>query len=132
MCIEVNGGTIGITEAHTRQVIDALGSSSVHAIWEIDSGAHLGQPPTEGYRHLRGLIRDVHVKLNTHGELDPIWDTGETHADVVRCLVEDGYDGMMTIEHWFDREGTLKGLRQLGAVVNEVKPTVSSTSSTTD
>ena len=121
MCMEVNGGTIGVTEAHTRQVIDALGSKSVNAIWEIDSGSHLGEPPTQGYQHLRGLIQDVHVKVNTEGELDPIWDTGETHADVVRCLTEDGYDGMMTIEHWFNQEGTLKGLRQLGEVLEQEK-----------
>ncbi len=88
MCMEVNGGTIGVTEEHTRQVIDALGSRAVNAIWEIDSGSHLGLPPTRGYQHLKGLIRDVHVKVNTKGELDPIWDTGETHADVVRCLAE--------------------------------------------
>ena len=55
--------------------------------------------------------------MNTDGELDPIGDTSETHADVVRCLTEDGYDGMMTIEHWFTQGGTLKGLRQLGGVL---------------
>ena len=94
ICMEVNGGTIGATEAHTRQVIDAR---------SIDSGSHFGQPPSQGYQHLKGLIRDVHVKANAQVELDPIWDTGETHADVVRCLAEDGYEGMMTIEHWWDQ-----------------------------
>jgi sugar phosphate isomerase/epimerase len=110
MCMEVNNRTIGVTESHTRQVIDALGSKAVDAIWEIDSGWRFGEPPSVGYPHLKGLIRDVHVKMNTHGEV---------HADVVRRLLEDGYDGMMTIEHWRDQEGTLRGLRQLGEVLQE-------------
>ena len=93
----------------------------MEAIWELDSGWHFGEPPSVGYHHLKGLIRDVHVKVNTNGELDPIWETGEMHADVVLQLLADGYDGMMTIEHWYDQEGTLKGLRQLGEVLDQLQ-----------
>ena len=119
MCMEVNGGTIGVTERHTRQVIDALDSKAVEAIWEIDSGWHFGEPPSQGYHHLKGLIQDVHVKINANGELDPIWETNETHTDVVRQLLADGYNGMMTIEHWPGEEGTLKGLHQLGEILKQ-------------
>jgi len=121
LCMEVINGTIGVTAAHTRQIIDALGSKVVKAIWEIDTGWHCNESPAQGYPHLKGLIQDVHVKINDHGELDPIGDTGEVYADVVRQLVADHYNGMMTIEHWPGEAGTLKGLRQLGEVLKQVQ-----------
>jgi sugar phosphate isomerase/epimerase len=121
MCMEVINGTIGVTAAHTRQIIDALGSKAVKAIWEIDTGWHCHESPTQGYPHLKGLIQDVHVKINDKGELDPIGDTGEVYADVVHQLVADDYSGMMTIEHWPGEEGTLKGLRQLGKILKQAQ-----------
>lgn len=117
MCFEVVANTIGRTAAHTRKVVDALDSSAAAAIWEINVSWNGGEKPSEGHPHLKGHIRDIHVKPNSAGELDPVGESGETYADIVRWLSEDGYAGVITIEHWPGTEGTLKGLAQFGDVL---------------
>lgn len=113
MCFEVVNSTIARTAADTRKVVDALDSDAARIIWEIDTAWRVGEPPSEGYNHIKGLIRDIHIKPNDKGEMDPIGDTGEKHADAIRQLHADGYNDYITIEHWKGQEGILKGLRLL-------------------
>lgn len=113
MCFEVVNSTIARTAADTRKVIDALDSPAAKVIWEMDTAWRVGEKPSEGYNHIKGLIRDIHIKPNEKGEMDPIGDTGEKHTDVIRRLRKDDYDGYITIEHWKGQEGILKGLRSL-------------------
>ena len=110
MCFEVVNTTIARTAADTRRVIDALDSTATKVIWEIDTAWRVGEPPSEGYNHIKGLIRDIHIKPNDKGEMDPVGDTGEKHANVIHQLHTDGYDGYITIEHWKGKKGILKGL----------------------
>jgi len=119
MCFEVVNSTIARTALDTRKVIDKLASPAAKAIWEIDTGWRVGESPSEGYPHLKGLIRDIHIKPNDQGDMDPIGDTGETMTDTIQRLQEDGYDGMITIEHWKGQEGILKGLRLLIEAIDE-------------
>ena len=120
MCFEVVDNTIGRTAEHTRRVVDALDSSAVAAIWELMTGSNAGETPAQGYPHLRGLIRDIHIKPNASGTMDPLVNTHETLADVVTTLAEDGYAGMLTIEHWHGTDGTLDGLRILQEALEQV------------
>ena len=120
MCFEVVDNTIGRTAEHTRRVVDALDSPAVAAIWELKTGATAGEMPSQGYPHLRGAIRDVHIKPNSNAKMDPLSESNEVLADVVTTLAEDGYAGMLTIEHWHGTEGTLEGLRSPGIPVDGV------------
>lgn len=113
MCFEVVNSTIARTAADTRRILDALDSPAAKVIWEIDTAWRVGEKPSDGYAYVRDDIRDIHIKPNDHGEMDPIGDTGETHAGVIGRLHKDGYDGFVTIEHWKGTEGILRGLRQL-------------------
>jgi sugar phosphate isomerase/epimerase len=113
MCFEVVNSTIARTAADTRKVIDTLDSDAAKVIWEIDTAWRVGEQPSEGYNQIKGLIRDIHIKPNDKGEMDPVGDTGEKHADVIRQLHADSYDGYITIEHWKGQKGILKGLHQL-------------------
>ncbi|HCK09448.1 sugar phosphate isomerase/epimerase [bacterium] len=113
MCFEVVNNTIARSAADTRKVIDALDSPAAKVIWEIDTAWRVGEPPSEGYGLIGGLVRDIHIKPNDRGEMDPIGDTGETMGQVIRGLRDDGYDGFISIEHWKGQEGILKGLRLL-------------------
>ena len=76
--------------------------------------------PSQGYPHLRGAIRDVHIKPNSNAKMDPLSESNEVLADVVTTLAEDGYAGMLTIEHWHGTEGTLEGLRFLSEALEQV------------
>ncbi|MBK36996.1 MAG: hypothetical protein CME26_15885 [Gemmatimonadetes bacterium] len=121
MCFEVVDNTIGRTAQHTRRVLDALDSPAVAAIWELMTAANVGETPSRGYPHLRGTIRDIHIKPNADGTMDPLVNTGENLTDVVTTLAEDGYAGMLTIEHWHGTEGTLDGLRILSEALDHVQ-----------
>lgn len=121
LCFECVGSTLARTSREIRQVIDALGNpDSVAVIWEIDVGAKDGETVEEGYPHIRGMIRDVHVKSNSEGHLDPIDDGMGTYQKAFQLLAADEYDGLATIEHWKSQEGTLRGVRELKAVVENL------------
>jgi sugar phosphate isomerase/epimerase len=121
LCFECVGSTLARTSKEIGRVLDALGSpDSVAAIWEVDVGAKDGEPVKEGYPHIRGRIRDVHVKPNAKGHLDPIDDGMGTYREALQLLAADGYDGLVTIEHWKSQAGTLQGIRELQAVVESL------------
>ncbi len=121
MRFEVVDNTSGRTAAHTRRVVDALDSNAVAAIWELMTGSNAGETPSQGYPHLRGLIRDIHIKPNASGTMDPLVNTSESLSDVISSLSDDGYAGMLTIEHWHGTEGTLDGLQILSEALEQVQ-----------
>jgi sugar phosphate isomerase/epimerase len=85
----------------------------VGVIWEIDVACKDGEVPSEGYPHVRGLIREVHVKPNPNHFTDPADGDMDVYERAFRLLAEDGYDGLATIEHWKSKEGTLEGIHWL-------------------
>ena len=121
MCFEVVKTTIARTAADTRKVIDALDSPAAEVIWENDTAYRVGETPSAGYEHIRGLIRDVHIKPNEKGEMNPIGDTGETFTDIIHRLHADAYTGYLTIEHWPGEAGTIKGLNQLTEILSQLQ-----------
>ena len=114
LCFEWVGTTLVLTSAEMRRVIDALGAPAhVGAIWEIDVSAQAGEGPPEGYPHLRGLLRDVHIKRFDGGASRP------QYLQALRLLRADGYAGPLTVEHWGGESETLEGIAAVGELLAE-------------
>ena len=112
--LEWVGSTLAKTGREIRQVVDALGRpESVGLIWEIDVSTKAGELVSDDYEHVRGLVRDVHIKPNSQNRIDPAADSEDTYENALRLLLADGYEGTATIEHWSSQEGTLDGIKQL-------------------
>ncbi len=115
LCFEWVGTTLVLTCEQMRQVIDDLGAPEhVGVIWEIDVSAQSGESPEAGYPHVRGLIRDTHIKRFGGGA------TREEYATAVRLLTADGYDGPLTVEHWGGEGDTLDGIALVTALRDEM------------
>lgn len=114
LCFEWVSTTLVLTSAEMRRVIDALGAPAhVGTIWEIDVSAQAGEEPQEGYPHLCGLLRDVHIKRFDGGADRPQY----LHA--LRLLRADGYTGPLTVEHWGGESETLAGIEAVQALLAE-------------
>ena len=115
LCFECVGSTIPRTSSELRKVLDAIGPSpAAGAIWEIDVAFRDGEVPSQGYPHLKGLIHDVHIK--PHPEL-PLSGAGESYEQAFKRLVQDGYNGPVTIEHWKTTEAELQALEDLKPII---------------
>ena len=116
LCFEWVTRTIVLTSKEIRCVIDGLGAPDhVGAIWEIDVCAQAGEDPTEGYEHIRTLIRDVHIKRFGAGA------TEEQYLSALTLLQRDGYDGPLTIEHWGAEQETLEGIAAVRGLLGAVR-----------
>jgi sugar phosphate isomerase/epimerase len=114
VCFEWVGTTLALTCAQIRRVIDALGAPEhVGVIWEIDVSAQAGESPDVGYPHIRGLIRDVHIKRFGEGA------TRGEYATALGLLRADSYQGPLTVEHWGEERETVEGIVQLRELLNE-------------
>jgi sugar phosphate isomerase/epimerase len=114
LCFEWVGTTTVLTCEQMRQVVDDLGAPDhLGVIWEIDVSAQSGESPDAGYPHIRGLIRDTHIKRFGSGA------TREEYAAAVRLLAGDGYDGPLTVEHWGGEAETLAGIAQVATLRDE-------------
>jgi sugar phosphate isomerase/epimerase len=120
LCFENESACLAGTCEETRAVINALGNSSaLTSCWDVNNGLHCGENPLpDGYAHIKGLVRHLHVKPNSEKNLDPIGDTGLRYEQVLETLVADGFTGAASIEHWGQPEDMLKGVRQLRALVD--------------
>ncbi|MEO2002584.1 MAG: TIM barrel protein [Candidatus Poribacteria bacterium] len=111
LCFEWVGTTLVLTCEQMRQVVDDLGAPDhVGVIWEIDVAAQAGESPEAGHPHIRGLIRDTHIKRFDGGA------TREQYETAVRLLSADGYDSSLTVEHWGGEKETLDGITQVTAL----------------
>jgi len=115
LCFEGVGSTLARSARDMRRVVDALGRSpSLGVIWEIDVAWRDGEPPSRGYPLIKSLIHDVHVKPNP--EL-PLAGLGESYEQALNNLLQDGYDGPVTVEHWKTTEAALSALGELKAIL---------------
>lgn len=122
VCLEFVGSTLAKTAQEIRRVVDALDKPiSVGVVWEIDVAYKAGELPSEGYKFVKGLVRDVHLKPNPDNLIEPIGDSKESYEDAFRNLLADDYDGLATIEHWDSKEGTLNGIRQLKEMLDKIQ-----------
>jgi len=120
ICLETVGSTLARTAQELRQVVEALGRpSTVGIIWEIDVAWRAGEPPSAGYRFARGLVRDVHVKPNP--ELPIVGGGQESYEEAFRSLLADGYDGLVTVEHWETTEATIGALKRLNDLLRKLQ-----------
>ena len=55
---------------------------------------------------------------NREKNLDPIRGTDLRYEQLLQTLVDDGFMGAASIEHWGNRQQMLDGVRQLRAVVD--------------
>ena len=114
LCFEWVGTTLVLTSQEMRRVIDALGAPAhVGAIWEIDTSAQAGEDPAQGYPHLQGLIRDVHIKRFDGGATRP------QYLSALRLLQRHGYRGPLTVEHWGGEAETLSGIAAVRELLEE-------------
>jgi sugar phosphate isomerase/epimerase len=122
LSFENEDATLAGTCEETRTVIDALGNSpALTSCWDVNNGLHCGEIPLpDGYSFIKGLVRHVHVKPNREKNLDPIRDTNLTYEQLLKTLIDDGFTGAASIEHWGNPEQMLDGIRQLRAVVDNL------------
>jgi sugar phosphate isomerase/epimerase len=89
-----------------REVIDAVGSAALRVCWDVASGWYTGEPIFEGYKRVRGVVVDVHVRdaeqdsrdPARHGPVTRLGDGSVDYSEVIRRLSADGYGGTLTLE----------------------------------
>lgn len=120
LAFENEDATLAGTCEETRAVINALGNSpALASCWDVNNGLHCGENPLpDGYSHVKGLVRHVHVKPNREKNLDPIRDTNLNYEILLKTLINDGFSGAASIEHWGTPQQMLEGIRQLRAVID--------------
>jgi sugar phosphate isomerase/epimerase len=140
LAIEPEYSTFSGTIPEIRAVIDAVGSDVLGVSWDVANSFHPGHVawPDE-YPMIRGRVWDVHVKDAFFDPQDPSVKIGVTHIDlgqipwpdIFRQLLDDGYDGVASVEtHLFGRHmprhrwlqpATIDALRNLNRVLAEVQ-----------
>ena len=120
LAFENESACLAGTCEETRAVINALGNSpALTSCWDVNNGLHCGENPLpEGYAHIKGLVRHVHVKPNREKNLNPIEETELRYEQLLETLIQDGFTGAASIEHWGNPEQMLEGVRQLRAIVD--------------
>jgi L-ribulose-5-phosphate 3-epimerase len=118
MALETEGSTLVGTCAEARAVIDAVGSDAMKMAWDVNNGWHCGELPyPDGYNHIRGLVRHLHVKPNADKNIDTVGSSDVPYARIFHAILEEGFDGCASIEHWGSPDLMLKGIRELSKVV---------------
>jgi sugar phosphate isomerase/epimerase len=119
MALETEGSTLVGTCAEGRAVIDAVGSEAMKMAWDVNNGWHCGELPyPDGYDHIRGLVRHLHVKPNADKNINTVGSSHVSYATVFRAVLEEeGFDGCASIEHWGTPDLMLKGVRDLNSVL---------------
>lgn len=114
-CLESEGSTCSGTCAEIARIIEALGGGdSLCVAWDVYNSTVLGEHPLEeGYPHIRGLVRHVHVKPDARKTIQAVGDTDASFEAVLRALLADGYTGLASVEHWGSRWLMLEGARQV-------------------
>jgi sugar phosphate isomerase/epimerase len=121
LAIEPEADTMVGTCREARLLIDALGSPNVAFCWDVNNACGCGESPMpDGYEHIKGFVRHVHVKPNRNKSLATVADSKATYEQVLRALKADGYRGAASIEHWGSREDMLEGVRQLVEVLEKI------------
>lgn len=109
LAIENEPSVYGATAALVEKFIREVDSPNIKAVWDPGNEVHAqGEPPyPDAYRRLRPLMVHMHLK-------DSIWDEAQGAAKCVcigdgevdypgqfRALIEDGYEGYISLEtHW--------------------------------
>ncbi len=109
-----------------REVADALEASSggtegFSFCWDVNNGIRCEERHMpDGYEQIKGRITHLHVKPNPDKEIEPITGSDMPYDVFLRQLLDDGYRGAASIEHWGGPELMLKGVRQLRRVIDRL------------
>lgn len=119
-CLECEVSTCSGTCAEIARIIAAVEpNDSLMVTWDCNNAASLGEHPLrEGYAHVRGRVKHVHVKPNRYKNIETVGETDASYREVFATLLADGYDGVATIEHWGSRWLMLEGVRQLQVLLD--------------
>lgn len=122
MALETEGATLGGTCAEARSIIDAVGSNALRVAWDVNNSWECGELPyPDGYNHIRGLVRHIHVKPNVNKNMETVSSSDVLYTQVLRVILEEeGFEGCASIEHWGSPELMLEGVRQLKKVLQNL------------
>ncbi len=122
-CLESEPTTCSGTCSEIAKIIDGLGGSPNLAVaWDIYNAAELGEDPlAEGYPKIRGRVRHLHIKPNKYKNIETVNETAVSYEQIMRLLLDDGYQGAASIEHWGSRWLMLEGARQLVELLDSIQ-----------
>ncbi len=113
MALETEDTTLVGSCQEARIVIDAIESQSMKVCWDVNNAWHCNELPyPDGYNFIRGLVKHVHVKPNASKNIDTVGNSNVSYEQVLKALLDDGYDGCASIEHWGSSEFMLKGIKE--------------------
>lgn len=120
LAFETEGSTMIGTCREAKAVIEALGNSKALSVcWDVNNGLHCDELPyPDGYSLIKGLVTHVHVKPNKDKNIKTVGSSQLTYRDILKILIDDGYKGAASIEHWGSPELMLKGIRELKELVD--------------
>ena len=122
MALETEDTTLVGSCAEARAVIDAVGSDAMKVCWDVNNAWQCDENPyPEGYSYIRGLVRHVHVKPNSSKNIDTAGGSSVSYAQILQAIIDDGYDGCASIEHWGSPELMLKGVAELNNVLKLIR-----------
>jgi sugar phosphate isomerase/epimerase len=140
LALEPEASTFSGTIPEIRAIIDAVGSDALGVSWDVANSfrrGHVAWP--DEYPMIKDRVWDVHVKDAFFDPKDPSVIIGTTHIDlgeipwhdIFRQLLDDGYDGVASVEtHLFFRHmpryrwlqpATIDALRNLNRILAEVQ-----------
>ncbi|WP_382319449.1 sugar phosphate isomerase/epimerase family protein [Lederbergia wuyishanensis] len=117
--------------SEVAHVVRQVDSPSLKVLWDPGNEQYGGRPAfPEGYEEVRGLIGHVHLKdafVDEKGQSRcvPIGEGSVPFFDQLQALINDGYEGLFTIETHYIPEGgtakegtqmTLEGLQKIWGV----------------
>ena len=122
MCFETEPSTFSGDCSEVKQITEALGSSAARVTWDILGGwANSRETPYPGgYKLIEGKIEHLHIKANDNNNIKTVGDSDVTYKEILNHLINKGYDGAASIEHWKTPELMLSGIRQLRQLLNTI------------
>ena len=123
LALEPEADTNAGTCKSVREIIDGLDAHDVLGVaWDVNNTtkAPKEHPLKEGYQHIKGLVRHMHVKPDSKGTLETAADTDATWRQIFETVTADGFSGAATVEHWGSPEGMVSGIRQTHALLSDM------------
>ena len=140
LTMETEGWTFGGTCPEVRSIINAVGSPALSCCWDVANSWHYGRIGwPDDYPFVKGLVSHLHIKDATYDPQDRSKQTGSTYidlgeipwAEILRTLIDDGYDGLASLEthHFFQmsdfyrwlQPASISALRNLNRILAEVQ-----------
>lgn len=120
--LETEEDTLVGTCEEAMKVIEAVGGEGIGICWDLLNAWRSGERPyPDGYGVAKGFIRHLHLKPNSAGNMKTIGESEISYRKIFELILEDGYDGFATIEHWGSPEAMVKGIGELVSIISELQ-----------